>query len=114
MSADGCSYLYNNPLTSRGDVTRAAWYLVPCCPSNISRTWAALGTYLYSATDGCLRIHQYVDSMAELNVGAPVGLRLESGLPWLGHVRITLEPAVAHKFDLEFRRPGGLTAVLCG
>ena len=36
MGADGRSYLYNNPLTSTGGITRQPWFEVPCCPSNLS------------------------------------------------------------------------------
>ena len=46
MGLDGTSYLYNNPLACRGGVTRKPWYAVPCCPSNLSRTWAELGKLL--------------------------------------------------------------------
>jgi DUF1680 family protein len=35
-------YLYNNPLVCRGCVARRAWFLVPCYPSTLSRTWASL------------------------------------------------------------------------
>ena len=47
IGMDGRSYFYNNPLACRGGLTRAGWYLVPCCPPNLSRTWASLGEYLY-------------------------------------------------------------------
>ena len=43
MGLDGDDYLYNNPLTCRGGVTARSWFAVPCCPSNLSRTWADLG-----------------------------------------------------------------------
>src|SRR5215216_4515875 len=59
---DGSNYLYNNPLTCYGGVTRKPWYAVPCCPSNLSRTLADLGKYIYSADKGKLDIHQYISS----------------------------------------------------
>jgi uncharacterized protein len=62
IGIEGDSYLYNNPLACRGGITRKAWYSVPCCPSNLSRTWADLGKYIYSAADGALWIHQYIGS----------------------------------------------------
>ncbi len=43
IGRDGCSYFYNNPLTSKGEIARAGWYDIPCCPSNLSRVWASLG-----------------------------------------------------------------------
>ncbi len=69
---DGCAYFYNNPLISGGQVHRAAWFDVPCCPSNISRTWASLGDNLYSAEKNRITIHQYVTSEAKLDIGSPV------------------------------------------
>ncbi len=42
MGLDGKSYFYNNPLTAHGEVQRRPWFAVPCCPSNLSRTWADL------------------------------------------------------------------------
>ena len=42
MGQNGQCYLYNNPLAVRDDIQRRAWYEVPCCPSNLSRTWASL------------------------------------------------------------------------
>ena len=32
IGMDGRSYFYNNPLACRGGLSRAGWYLVPCCP----------------------------------------------------------------------------------
>ena len=59
MGLDGTSYFYNNPLTCRGDVTRQKWYEIPCCPSNISRTWADLGKFLYTSSGNSIDIHQF-------------------------------------------------------
>ncbi len=53
MGLAGDTYFYNNPLVCQGGVSRKAWYAVPCCPSNISRTWADLGKYIYTIDPGC-------------------------------------------------------------
>jgi hypothetical protein len=105
MGLAGDAYLYNNPLACRGGVTRQAWYRVPCCPSNLSRTWAALGQYLYSSDTGGLWVHQYVGSEATVDPGVPVQIATESDLPWLGRVRITLSPASPAEFTLYLRIP---------
>jgi len=105
MGLEGRSYLYNNPLACRGGISRRSWYQVPCCPSNLSRTWAALGKYLYSyETDG-LWVHQYVGSQAQVDLGVPVGVRVESGLPWGGDVAIHLTPRAPAAFTLHLRIP---------
>jgi DUF1680 family protein len=105
MGLDGTSYLYNNPLTCRGGVTRRAWYQVPCCPSNLSRTWASLGKYLYSLDADGLWVHQYVGSEVEMDLGVPVGVRLESGLPWQGSIALHLSPPSPTEFTLHLRIP---------
>ena len=105
MGLDGDTYLYNNPLACRGGVTRRAWFLVPCCPSNLSRTWASLGKYVFSSQNNELWIHQYIGCQTEINLGAPVKIDLQSGLPWDGKVRIVLNPETATDFTILLRIP---------
>ncbi len=93
MGLDGASYLYNNPLACRGDVTRRPWYAVPCCPSNLSRTFAWLGKTIYSQADNDLWVHQYITSQAEAGEGLHV--EMASSLPWEGQVGIRLRTAAA-------------------
>jgi DUF1680 family protein len=105
MGLDGTSYLYNNPLTCRGGVTRRAWYQVPCCPSNLSRTWASLGKYLYSHDADGLWVHQYVGSEVEVDLGLPIRVRMESGLPWQGSIALHLSSPSPVEFTLHLRIP---------
>jgi hypothetical protein len=111
MGLDGRSYLYNNPLACRGGVTRQAWYEVPCCPSNLSRTWASLGTYLYSYEGGesgqgaSVWVHQYVSSEAQVDLGGPVRIDVEAALPWEGNVHMQLLPQSPVAFTLHLRIP---------
>jgi len=117
MGADGTKYLYNNPLACHGGVTRQAWYAVPCCPSNLSRTWADLGSYLYSHDEGNIWVHQYVNSEAGFEQTGGVMLNLETGIPWQGSVRIEVNPPGKQEFSLHIRIPSwasGLTAQLNG
>lgn len=57
MGLYGDDYLYNNPLLCRGGITRRLWFLIPCCPSKLPRTWASLGNYTYSFNENVLWIH---------------------------------------------------------
>ena len=102
MGLDGTTYLYNNPLTCLGDVTRKPWYAVPCCPSNLSRTWADLGQYICSSGSDELRIHQYVSSTSTSDLA---GVEIHSGLPWNGKVQITVNPPPLAEFTLSLRMP---------
>lgn len=105
MGAEGTTYFYNNPLTCRGGVTRQAWYEVPCCPSNISRTWADLGKYLYTNDERNAWVHQYVNSEAVLEECGAAKLKIETGLPWQGNVRIEVIPRETREFSLHVRIP---------
>jgi len=105
MGLEGRSYLYNNPLACRGGISRQSWYQVPCCPSNLSRAWASLGKYLYSHKADGLWVHQYVGSQTQVDLGVPVGIRVESGLPWGGDVAIHLSPREPSAFTLYLRIP---------
>jgi hypothetical protein len=111
MGTDGTQYLYNNPLTCRGGVTRNGWYEVPCCPSNISRTWADLGKYLYSHNESNIWVHQYVNSEAAFEKCGGVKLKVETGLPWQGHLRIGLESSMEREFSLHLRIPSWASAI---
>jgi DUF1680 family protein len=105
MGQNGGTYLYNNPLAVHQGVTRQRWYVVPCCPSNLSRTFADLGKYIYSFEEDNLWIHQYISSETTVDVGVPVNIKIESELPWNGKVLIHINPAKKRKFKLHLRTP---------
>jgi DUF1680 family protein len=104
MGMGGDSYLYNNPLLCRGGVTRRAWFLVPCCPSNLSRTWAALGKYIYSHTENDLWVHQYIGNLTTID-GGRWTVNLKSGFPWDGKVQFSVDQVSSPKFTVHFRIP---------
>jgi len=105
MGLAGDTYLYNNPLACRGGVTRQAWYSVPCCPSNLSRTWADLGKYIYSADGGDLYIHQWIGNRVRLPRPASSEVDIASGLPWRGEARVRLTPEHPTEFAVNLRIP---------
>ncbi len=86
-------------------MTRQGWYIVPCCPSNLSRTFADLGKYIYSFDENSLWIHQYISSETTLDIGVPVKIKIESELPWDGKVRIHVKPEKKADFELHLRMP---------
>jgi DUF1680 family protein len=105
MGLSGENYLYNNPLACTGGVTRKAWYAVPCCPSNLSRTWADLGKYIYSSDEEAIWIHQYIGSTATLRTNPQVHIETKSGLPWNGKIKIRIEPSTSSEFTIHLRVP---------
>lgn len=102
MGQDGDTYLYNNPLEVHHGVTRQGWYVVPCCPSNLSRTFADLGKYIYSFDENNISVHQFISSAATIN---GVKIEIESGLPWNGNVKIHVKPESQQEFGLHVRQP---------
>jgi len=105
MGQNGDTYLYNNPLEVHGGIRRRAWYVVPCCPSNLSRTFADLGKYIYSFGEDGLWIHQYISNEATVEIGGPVRIKIESGLPWSGKVMVHVQPEAQREFTIRLRKP---------
>ena len=114
MGINGDTYLYNNPLAVRatpspgtgiGGFTRKAWYSVPCCPSNLSRTWAGLGRYIYSFDEKNVWIHQYIGNKLTEGMDQIHSLKIDSLLPFDGTVIINIESALPTEFSLNFRIP---------
>ncbi|MBG0786578.1 MAG: glycoside hydrolase family 127 protein, partial [Anaerolineaceae bacterium] len=105
VGQNGQCYLYNNPLAADGSLTREPWFRIPCCPSNISRVFAALGGYLYTIDENTLTIHQYVTSRMESATPSPLQIEMESGLPFTPSVTLTI---LASQTDtvLRLRVPG--------
>lgn len=110
MGQTGETYLYNNPLEVHGGVTRREWYAVPCCPSNLSRTFADLGKYIFSYDENEIWIHQYMCGQATMN---GVKIKIESGLPWNGRVRIFVKPEATQEFTLHLRKPSWAVKAQC-
>lgn len=102
---DGCTYLYNNPIESTGEVRRVAWYDCPCCPSNLSRTWSSLPGYVFAARPGAVRVRQYLSAAAFFHLPHEVKLEMTSDLPWRGKVWIVIRCRQPTRFSLELRRP---------
>ena len=105
MGLGGDSYLYNNPLLCREGITRRSWFQVPCCPSNLSRTWASLGKFIYSWDEDELWIHQYIGNEMNLGTEPWKKVKLASSLPWEGKVRIIFQPEQPVDFTLHLRIP---------
>ncbi len=105
MGENGDTYLYNNPLEVHHGVTRQGWYIVPCCPSNLSRTFADLGKYISSFEGNNLWIHQYMSSKTTVDMGVPASIHIESGMPWSGKVKIHIKAEKEKEFTVHLRVP---------
>ena len=60
---------------------RWIWHRCPCCPPNIARTVASIGSYMYGVSDDEIAVHLYGESTARLLVGStPVDAAQDDGL----------------------------------
>lgn len=107
LSTDGATFFYDNPLESRGNHHRWIWHRCPCCPPNIARTVASIGSYMYAVAADEAAIHLYGDSTARLTVaGVAVTLTQATTYPWDGRVALTVGVGAPARFGLALRVPG--------
>ncbi|WP_078394383.1 glycoside hydrolase family 127 protein [Shouchella patagoniensis] len=119
MELDGTKFFYVNPLEvwpkaahHRHDLkhvkpNRQPWFGCACCPPNIARLIAAIGSYIYSATERTGYVHLYIGSETSLDIGGQlVELVQRSHFPWKGDVHIDVNVEKNALFTLSFRVPG--------
>lgn len=118
LSLDGSRFFYENPLESRGDHHRYIWHECPCCPPNIARLTASIGSYIYGQADAGLAVHLYCQSSGKFSVaGGTATLAQETDYPYDGSVSLKIGVDGAGPFTLSARIPGwskGATATLNG
>jgi DUF1680 family protein len=106
LSTDGTRFFYDNPLESRGSHHRWQWHKCPCCPPNIARLVASIGSYMYGVSDNGIAVHLYGESTARLGVaGSDVTLTQHTNYPWDGKISIGLAVDKPVTFALFLRIP---------
>lgn len=105
IGLDGCSYFYNNPLTTHGGYKREPWYDIPCCPSNLSRIWASMADYAVSADEEEFRIHHYFGGEFVNPVDPRMLIRMDTSLPLNGSVKIELALRDSKRKKMILRKP---------
>ncbi len=126
LSRSGDRFFYANPLTYhptaarlphvRSDAERQPWYGCACCPPNIARLLASLGTYLYGMASGdgqdgangpVIASHLYAESIVQFEAGGVgVTLHQHTEYPWNGTVTFDVEARSPVTFTLALRIPG--------
>ena len=114
-SLDGRTFFYVNPLEVTPAIigknpglrhvrtVRPQWFGCACCPPNLARMVASLGTRIYGIKDRTVFVHLYMANEAELTVGdIPVKLRMETQYPH--EMEIRLYPS-AGSYTLALRIP---------
>ena len=105
MGQKGNCYLYNNPLQSDHGMQRQPWFEIPCCPSNISRTWAKLGTYIASHEPENIWIHQLIAASFIIPCEKPLSIQSQSQLPWQGEYRLSIRNEQPQAIKIHLRIP---------
>jgi uncharacterized protein len=115
ISLDGTNYFYVNPLRQTEPLpTKLRWsrQRVPfvtsyCCPPNVLRTIAEVGSYAYSKTNDAVWMNLYGSNRLSTTLGDhDLKLSQQTNYPWDGHVQITMEACPANELSLILRIPG--------
>jgi DUF1680 family protein len=117
IAMEGNRYFYVNPLevwpdvcmdhTSRSHVkpVRQKWFDAACCPTNVARTFASLGQYLYSVSKDSLSINLFIQNKTFFSIAdKSVSLSLKTDYPRTGDIKLRIETEDA-PFSLLIRRP---------
>jgi len=107
ISLRGDLFFYVNPLESKGNHHRQAWYGCACCPSQISRFLPSIGNYIYGTSDDALWVNLYIGNKANVKLGKKdMKVSMESQVPWEGQVKMTIdELASSVKKEIRMRIP---------
>ncbi|CAN7668251.1 glycoside hydrolase family 127 protein [Rhizobium sp. LjRoot98] len=106
LSLDGKTFFYENPLESGGKHHRWVWHHCPCCPPNIARLLASIGSYMYAVSDDEIAVHLYGESTARFDIGgAKFELAQKTRYPWDGAIRFDLTADKAARFAISLRIP---------
>jgi len=118
INVDGNRYFYVNPLevwpeaclesTSLKHVkpVRQRWFDVACCPTNVARTLASLGQYIYALKEETLFINLFISSSFRTNLGGvEAAVTLDSDLMQSGKVILTMKAEQEKPLTLAIRIP---------
>jgi DUF1680 family protein len=106
LSLDGKTFFYENPLESGGKHHRWIWHHCPCCPPNIARLLASVGSYMYALADDEIAVHLYGESKARFEIGgAKIVLSQKTRYPWEGAIHFDIATDKPGRFALSLRIP---------
>jgi len=119
MQLDGKRFFYVNPLEVNPGVSgklfgyehvlpkRPGWYACACCPPNLARMVASLGSYVWAENEDTIYSHMFVGGEAKFAVAGGVSIELESNYPWDGNITYKVKPETCgSEFTLAVRIPG--------
>jgi len=107
ISLSGDRFFYANPLASKGQYERSAWFGCACCPSNLTRFIPSLPGYIYATAGDRIYVNLYMENEATIDVsGKKVALAMKSDYPWEGMINLKLNALEKKRFSLCLRIPG--------
>jgi uncharacterized protein len=116
MDLSGKNFFYTNPLRKerfpavnlRWPSSRKPFYTSFCCPPNLVRMIAGVGSYAYSKSDTTIWVNLYGSNVLStiLADGNKIRMKQETSYPWNGEIRITVEECQDRPFSLKLRIPG--------
>ena len=114
VGLDGKHFFYVNPLAHCGDHgeprtvnRRQPWFGCACCPSNVVRMLASLGSYIYSTTQSELYVHLYIGGEGRAAVaGKAIAVRQTTDYPRTGDIWLDVTADAPARFTLCLRIPG--------
>jgi DUF1680 family protein len=119
ISLDGKAFFYVNPLEAIPEaslkdrrmrhikIERQKWFGCSCCPPNLARFIASLGSYIHSFKEDAIYTHLFIGSEAKVNIsGTDVTVKINSKYPWEEQIDISFDMSAKAKFKYGFRIPG--------
>ena len=119
VSISGDTFFYGNPLAVYPGMNRrqyqgpdynyrrSPWFGCACCPTNIVRLLASLGSYVYSTDKRSLYVHLYANSQSIIDInGNNVTVVQKTDYPWDEKVLMTISPEKKALFTVALRIPG--------
>lgn len=107
VSLGGDRFFYVNPLESKGDHHRQAWYGCACCPSQISRFLPSIGSYVYGVSNKAIWVNLFMGNTATVSIdGQDIQLKQQTAYPWDGRVELTVSATGTVSRELRIRIPG--------
>ena len=119
VALEGDTFFYDNPLAVHPEMharshagsefhyRRSAWFGCACCPTNVVRLLASLGSYIYSSGRKDLTVHLYINSRTELTLGGQtVNVVQKTDYPYKEKVRLKISPKKPTAFAVRLRLPG--------
>jgi uncharacterized protein len=120
ISLDGKRFFYTNTLRQEAELpfelrwSRTREPHIPlsfCCPPNIVRVIAEVGSYAYSLSEDGVWVHLYGGSVLETELadGSRLKLTQQTDYPWDGNIKLTVDITAPANFAVHLRIPGWTT-----